>query len=65
MRCADCRWYVKSDIGQGECRRRPPTLVMQPVSQYGQVGFVSVFVPVKGEFWCGEWERAVQTEGAL
>ena len=47
MVCKTCRWY--REIGT-ECRRYPPTLVMDE-----DEGIVSYFPQTGENVWCGEW----------
>jgi len=66
MTCSTCRYYVKTDLQQGECHYGPPTIVIAP--GYAPAGFrsqpalMSMFPPTKSDNWCGEHEEKVVIE---
>lgn len=66
MSCITCKFYVVTDIGQGECHRNPPTLIIMPGAQMsGLQSFpklASMFTPTKSDSWCGEYAKKVTLE---
>lgn len=60
--CRTCRWYhenpLEHELGQGECHREPPRILMVPTLDKGQVVPVvkSIFPPTKSTNWCGEYD---------
>ena len=57
--CRTCSSFHASDAqeGQGECRRRAPTVFLVP-GKLGGPAPVAAFPPVHHKHWCSEWVDA-------
>lgn len=55
--CGGCRWWMRIDSDVGQCRRYPPSLVVDI-----DPGVVSLWPDTKRTRWCGEW-AAIALEG--
>jgi len=56
--CGSCRWFNPSDKGAGECRVRPPTVLVVVVTNALRQQIptpLAAFPTVRPDTWCGEW----------
>ncbi len=67
--CATCRFFCDEGDGrQGDCRRKPPVMLVIPVPRPPQVQegvdrilaampqVITAFPKVARDAWCGEWQ---------
>ena len=63
--CPACRFFDGKIGADGHCRRNPPTVTLIPVQNaVGQTvpQPYSQFVPVKADWWCGEFKAKFDVE---
>jgi len=63
--CRECRYWLNTDLGQGECRKGPPGLVVIPIqSGLGQMTMqpASMWPPTKADAWCWEFKDKESTD---
>jgi hypothetical protein len=60
--CQECRFWRDTDEGMGECRRRAPAAVVEPLPESdGRAIQPHVIWPITNYFdWCGEYVDAEQ-----
>lgn len=66
-RCGNCVYWMESEhqpeaVPEGDlvgcCRRHPPQVVFSPTPEPGAPEGIlkSLFPPMMGKGWCGDWE---------
>ena len=52
MKCKDCKFWVYTGNGEGECHLKAPTI------QVVSIGVKTVWPETIDEEFCGEWEKS-------